>query len=258
MRMNRKTCSALFYKACEALPGSAGYEQFSAMGDALSPPAQDLLEKEKEHLTRLQLMDRELLTKGCGLVAGVDEAGRGPLAGPVIAAAAAFRELPFLPFVNDSKLLGHDERETLLAWIEKTCHIGIGQASHEEIDLLNIHRASLLAMARAVEALPVRPGFLLIDGRFVIPGLSMPQKSIIKGDRTSFSIACASIAAKVTRDRIMEDLHLQYPHYGFARHMGYPTQEHCKALEIYGPCAVHRKSYGPVRACLAGMVQDEG
>lgn len=258
--MNRKTCVALFYKACRALPGSVRYEQshLSALSEALSLPAKRLLEKEKEHLARLQLIDQELLKNGCALIAGVDEAGRGPLAGPVIAAAAAFREMPFLPFVNDSKLLGPDERKTLLSWIEKTCHIGIGQATHEEIDRLNIHRASLLAMARAVEALPVKPGFLLIDGRFIIPGLSMPQRSLIQGDRISFSVACASIAAKVTRDRIMEDLHLHYPHYGFAHHMGYPTKEHRKALEIHGPCAFHRKSYGPVRACLAGAVNDEG
>jgi len=252
--MNRKQCFTLFYEACAALPGGIrfGLSRYRAVGDALPVQAKLLLEKENEHLARLQIHDRELLHQGFTIVAGIDEAGRGPLAGPVVAAAAAFRELPLLPFVNDSKLLGPLEREALLPWIEKTCHIGIGQATHDEIDSLNIHRASLLAMARAVEALPVKPGFLLIDGRFAIPGLPVPQRPLIKGDRTSFSIACASIAAKVTRDRIMNELHLQYPHYGFAHHMGYPTKEHCRALREHGPCAVHRKTYGPVRAFLGG------
>lgn len=252
--MNRKKCFTLFYEACGASAGVSGTGLFDyhAVREALPLAAHLLLEKEKEHLERIQVHDSELLNSGCQVIAGVDEAGRGPLAGPVVAAAAAFRELPLLPFVNDSKLLGPGERKALLPWIERACHVGIGQASHEEIDRLNIHRASLLAMARAVNALPVRPGFLLVDGRFVIPGLSIPQKALVKGDRVSFSVACASIAAKVARDAIMENLHHQYPHYGFAHHMGYPTKEHCSALVAHGPCAVHRKSYGPVRACLGG------
>jgi ribonuclease HII len=249
--MNRNKLLSRFFAACVKGEERGIPALWWRGGNGEPEEMQRLLEQEKERITELQAPERELFTRGFSPCAGVDEAGRGPLAGPVVAAAASFTCLPRLPFINDSKKLGRKERKALFSWLGKFCHLSIGMATHEEVDVLNIHRASLLAMERAVKGLPEKPSYILVDGRFTIPGISIPQRAVIKGDSRVFSIACASIAAKVTRDAIMEEYHSLYPQYGFALHRGYPTKDHCHALKVHGPCAIHRKTYGPVRACLA-------
>ncbi|GIW41343.1 MAG: ribonuclease HII [Candidatus Binatia bacterium] len=187
--------------------------------------------------------ERRLWERGILDVAGVDEAGVGPLAGPVVAAAVLlprdFRDRE----IDDSKRLGPSRRERLAEKIRENARaLGIGIATVEEIDRLNVYHAALLAMRRAVEALSVRPAYLLVDGRR-IPGIEIPQERIVGGDRRSFSIAAASIVAKVTRDALMREADRLYPGYGFARHMGYGTREHREALERFGPCPWHRRSF---------------
>ncbi len=183
--------------------------------------------------------------------AGVDEAGRGPLAGPVVAAAV------ILPYrfdherLTDSKKLSPARR--LVIYEELTTRVdvawAVGEASVAEIDQLNILRATGRAMQRAVDGLDPAPDHLLVDGR-PMRGLTVPQTSIINGDARSFSVAAASVIAKVTRDRLMEQLHARYPQYGFAGHKGYGTSAHRAALARYGPCPVHRRSFAPVRHAL--------
>jgi ribonuclease HII len=191
--------------------------------------------------------ERKLWRMGVVNVAGIDEAGRGPLAGPVVAAAVVFPSSFFLPAVDDSKRLSPGERERLFGLIVRgAVAVGIGQADHEEIDRLNILNATYLAMHRAVGCLPVKPGHLLVDGnrfRQAAEGGSIPFTTIVGGDALSFSIAAASIVAKVTRDRIMCELDVSYPVYGFARHKGYPTPGHRDVLSRIGPCAVHRRTF---------------
>ncbi len=182
-----------------------------------------------------------------GLVAGVDEAGRGPLAGPVVAAAAILEPGAIPAGLDDSKRLRPARRETLFAALTATARIGIGIADIAEIDRLNIRGATMLAMKRAVEALPVVPDLALIDGNRT-PDLACPARAIVKRDGRALSIAAASIAAKVTRDRIMADLARLFPGYGWERNAGYGTQEHLAALARLGPTAHHRLSFAPVRA----------
>lgn len=180
-------------------------------------------------------------------VAGLDEAGRGPLAGPVVAAAVIFEPEPMIPLVDDSKKLAEDVRENLYALIiEQALFYGIGMASVAEIDRINIYQASMLAMRRALEALPSRPDHLLVDGRF-FPYDDIPATPIVKGDSRSYSIAAASILAKVTRDRLMCDYDVEYPQYCFSSHKGYATPAHLDAIEQYGFCAIHRRSFHPKR-----------
>ena len=179
-------------------------------------------------------------------VAGVDEAGRGPLAGPVIAAAVILDPNNPIPGLADSKLLTEKQREALYALIqERALAWAVGRAEAAEIDTINILQASLLAMQRAVNALHIVPQLALIDGNRC-PKLSCAAKAIIRGDQTEPAISAASIIAKVTRDREMILLDQQYPHYGFAQHKGYPTKAHVAALQKYGASDVHRKSFGPV------------
>ncbi|MDA8162898.1 MAG: ribonuclease HII [Desulfobacteraceae bacterium] len=176
-------------------------------------------------------------------VAGVDEAGRGCLAGPVVAAAVVFQRSVFIPEVRDSKTLSPKERMAADKLIRaKARSIGIGMVGPEEIDRINILRASLKAMAMAVDGLDVRPKALLIDGNQPIPHI-LPQKTIVGGDACSFTIAAASIIAKVHRDGIMAELSDAYPQYNFARHKGYPTREHLAALKLNGPCPIHRMTF---------------
>jgi len=180
------------------------------------------------------------------LVAGVDEAGRGPLAGPVVAAAVILGDA-VIAGLADSKTLGGAARESLHEQIVATAHaVGVGMASVAEIDALNIHHATLLAMRRAVEALTHLPGAALIDGRFC-PSLRCPAQALVGGDATEPAISAASIVAKVRRDRIMLELHERFPVYGFDRHKGYPTPAHLRALADWGACAEHRRSFRPVR-----------
>ena len=182
----------------------------------------------------------------CGPVCGVDEAGRGPLAGPVVAAAVILAPARIPEGLNDSKALSHTKRELLLNAILKTAQIGIGIAEPEEIDRINILQASLIAMRRAVLALPTLPDMALIDGN-KLPELPCKAEAIVKGDSRSLSIAAASIVAKVTRDRLMVEAESRYPGYGLAGHKGYPTKAHIAALQLLGPSPIHRLSFKPVK-----------
>jgi ribonuclease HII len=185
-----------------------------------------------------------------GLMAGVDEAGRGPLAGPVVAAAVILDELKPIKGLDDSKQLGPRTRERLFDEIRaKALCVCIAEASVEEIDALNILQATLLAMRRAVEGLRLKPAKVLVDGNR-LPVLSMQAEAIVRGDATVKAISAASILAKVHRDRLCLTLHEQHPLYGFDGHKGYPTPAHLAALREHGACPHHRRSFGPVRAVL--------
>lgn len=182
---------------------------------------------------------------GFRLLAGVDEVGRGPLAGPVVAAACLVPASVRLEGVRDSKALSARSRRKLFWKIITRTLVGIGVVSEQEIDRINILRASLVAMREAVLALSVTPDFLLIDGRFAID-LPLPQLAVVRGDEKLVSIGAASIVAKVTRDEMMTAYDLQYPHYGFRYHKGYPTRAHMAALATCGPSPIHRVSFHPV------------
>ena len=191
-----------------------------------------------------------------GLVAGVDEAGRGPLAGPVVAAAVILDELAPIKGLRDSKTLGARTRERLFDEIRaKALCCSIAQASVEEIDALNILQATLLAMRRAVQGLRLRPHEVLVDGNR-LPQLPMPAQAIVQGDAKVQAIAAASILAKVQRDRLCLALHEQHPQYGFDGHKGYPTPAHLAALREHGACAQHRRSFAPVRDALGAADLD--
>ncbi len=191
--------------------------------------------------------DRETISSGKW--AGVDEAGRGPLAGPVVAAAVIVIEPEGLAGLNDSKKVTPKKRKILYGEIISRQLVGIGFADEKEIDSLNILQASLLAMKRAVLDLPLSPDGLLIDGTFSTD-LPLPQKTIVSGDAKSASIAAASIVAKVIRDAWMEKMEAEYPPYGFAKHKGYGTATHLQALNEHGACAIHRRSFDPVRKSI--------
>jgi len=191
-----------------------------------------------------------LVWETTGLVAGVDEAGRGPLAGPVVAAAVILDDLHPIKGLADSKLLTARRREKLFDEIRaKALCCSIAQASVEEIERLNILQATLLAMRRAVEGLRLKPNLVLVDGNR-LPLLSMRAEAIIKGDALVAAISAASILAKVQRDRWCGELDLQYPQYGFAKHKGYGTAEHLAALRLHGACPEHRKTFRPVLELL--------
>lgn len=184
------------------------------------------------------------------IIAGVDEVGRGPLAGPVIAAAVILDPDNPVDGLADSKTLSEKKRNLLAIEIENKCLAwAVGRAEIEEIDAINILKASLLAMSRAVIALTLQPHRILVDGTHT-PDVDMPAEAIIKGDSKCPAISAASIIAKVTRDREMTELDRIYPGYGFARHKGYPTREHLQALQTLGVSRIHRHSFGPVRELL--------
>jgi ribonuclease HII len=191
--------------------------------------------------------ERALRARGFLLVAGVDEAGRGPLAGPVVAAAVILPEDFALDGLTDSKKVSAPQREKFYAILTASAEIlwAVAKASVEEIDRLNILRATHLAMARAIEALPRRPDHALVDG-LPVRDLPVDHTALVEGDSLSLSIAAASIVAKVTRDRLMVELDAQYPQYGFARHKGYGVREHIEALRKHGPCPAHRRTFAPV------------
>lgn len=185
--------------------------------------------------------------EGCHYVCGIDEAGRGPLAGPVMTAAVMLPQGYELPGLNDSKKLTARKREELYAALMADERVlkCVAQASVEEIDKLNILRATHLAMARAAQGLPQQPDMCLIDG-LPVPGFPLPSRSLVKGDARCLSIAAASILAKVSRDHYMQELARQYPHYGFERHAGYGTRQHMQAIRQYGITPHHRRSFAPV------------
>ncbi|HET8720578.1 MAG TPA: ribonuclease HII [Nitrospira sp.] len=193
----------------------------------------------------------EARRRGYRRIAGLDEAGRGPLAGPVVASAVVLPSRCRIIGCDDSKLLSESEREQLYVTMTgRAVAIGIGCASHEEIDRLNILEASRLAMRRALAGLRPQPDCLLIDA-ISLPGCHIPVRPIVKGDLLCLSVAAASIVAKVTRDRLMAEYHRQFPRYNFLSHKGYGTEEHLQHLATYGPCVIHRRTYAPVAEALA-------
>src|SRR5690242_8134188 len=196
------------------------------------------------------IYESRLLKAMSGPIAGVDEAGRGPLAGPVVAGAVIFERGRIPKGIDDSKQMTAEAREELYVRIvESAVAYGVGEASVDEIDLVNIRQATHLAMARAVRAMTIAPMFALVDGNDA-PALPCPCDTLIDGDARSVSIAAASIIAKVTRDRMMMALHEEFPHYGWLTNMGYSTPEHYAGLDKHGPCLHHRRSFAPIHNIL--------
>ena len=196
------------------------------------------------------LFNDAMLEESADLIAGVDEAGRGPLAGPVVAAAVILDPMRPIDRLRDSKKLTEASRERLAAEIkERALDWSVAHATVEEIDELNILQATMLAMKRAISGLTVRPSLVLVDGNRV-PRIDLPVNAIIQGDDKIAAISAASIIAKTTRDHWLEELDERYPEYGFAKHKGYGTKEHLEALAKYGPLPVHRKSFGPVKQAI--------
>jgi ribonuclease HII len=216
----------------------------------------DFFNVERKKHGAMKVYEEKARKKGLTTVAGVDEVGRGPLAGPLVAAAVVFDRIPFLPCVDDSKKLTGRERE-LLSWFIRRISLAyaIGIVEPEEIDRMNVHNASLEAMRRAIRQLSIPPRCILVDGLFSIPSVNITQKAIVKGDQQSFTIACASIIAKVARDRMMDEYEVRYPQYGFGKHKGYPTKRHIDALTKYGCTPIHRKSYAPVKQILSPVYE---
>lgn len=203
-----------------------------------------------ERMERMVRYERHAYQQGATAVAGLDEAGRGCLAGPVVAAAVVLPRDWRHAEINDSKQLTAHQRDRLFAVIhEHALSIGVGIASVEVVDRLNILQATHVAMKEAVSNLSISPDFLLLDA-VQLSNMPMPQHSIIKGDALSLSIAAASIIAKVTRDRMMVEYDRQYPAYGFAVHKGYGTQQHRSAIKQYGPCPIHRRTFRGVKEYL--------
>ena len=202
---------------------------------------------ERKRLDAMLHFERVLWKAGIVHIAGVDEVGVGPLAGPVVAAAVIFPPNTEIDSVDDSKALDEETRQTLDVAIRgKAAAIGIGLVDVDEIDRLNIYHAGIRAMQLALSSLPIAPQHVLVDSR-TIPGLSQPQNSFDKGDGINFSIAAASIVAKVYRDRLMTEMDAAYPGYGFASHKGYATPEHQQAIRQLGPCEIHRRSFDYIR-----------
>jgi ribonuclease HII len=190
-------------------------------------------------------IERTFWLQGIGHIAGVDEAGRGPLAGPVVAAAVIFPKNTVIDGVNDSKKCSAKHREKLFKLIyDQAVSVGIGIVDHEVIDRINILQATTLAMQKALENLYIQPELAMVDGNSFKHD-TIKFRNIIGGDAKSFTIAAASIIAKVTRDRIMCELDVRFPHYGFARHKGYGTHQHIEAMRTYGLCEIHRRSFHP-------------
>ena len=203
----------------------------------------DKIRQEKERLERINIYENEGYEKGYLYIGGIDEAGRGPLAGPVVASVVVFKKGTKIEGVNDSKKLSEAKRDELFEIIkEEALDYGIGIVNNEEIDEFNILNATYMAMKKAINCLHKAPDFLLIDAA-TIPGIDTDQKAIIKGDSKSISIAAASILAKVTRDSIMYHYDEIYPEYGFKSHKGYGTKEHYEAIEKHGITPIHRKSF---------------
>ena len=198
-------------------------------------------------------MPNNLIERGLGwpqkLIAGIDEAGRGPWAGPVVSAAVILNEKNIPDGLNDSKKLSEKKRLSLFSSIYNFHSVGVGISSIEEIDNMNVLQATFLSMSRAVNDLNPQPEHVLVDGN-LDPGLDFKTDCIVKGDSASLSIAAASIIAKVTRDNLMIELDGEYPYYCWKKNKGYGTSEHRKALEMYGPCKYHRKSFSPINKML--------
>jgi ribonuclease HII len=210
-------------------------------------------------------IENELIAKGYNFVIGIDEVGRGPLAGPVVACAAVLKsygnnEIKEFDLVRDSKMLSEKQREEIFSFIQENFFVGTGLCDHETIDRMNILEASFLAMKKAVAELlrnmdhgahsMEQKIMILVDGNKKIPNFSMEQRALVGGDRIVKSISAASIIAKVTRDRMMKEMHEKYPEYGFDKHKGYGTRFHVEALQKNGPCKIHRKTFEPVKTLV--------
>ena len=207
-----------------------------------------MTEKESIRLDNLKRFEQNLYDEGNKFICGIDEAGRGPLAGPVVVGAVVMKPDSKLEWVNDSKKVTEKRREILYdRIIEESLAWGVGIVSWDEIDDLNILNATkkglTIALKQVVDKLQTKPDIVLVDALREIDTLGIPYQSIIKGDATCYSIACSSIIAKVTRDRIMREYDDAFPEYGFAKHKGYGTKEHIEAIKKYGPCLIHRKSF---------------
>lgn len=199
---------------------------------------------ETERLIKLFEIEEHFIEKGNTLIGGIDEAGRGPLAGPVVAACVVLEKNPMIKKINDSKKISEKVREELFEEIKNnSISYGIGIADNNEIDSLNIYGATMLAMKRAIEMCDIKPDFILIDGNQAIKEISLPQKTVIQGDARCSSIACASILAKVTRDSLMKEYAKLYTEYGFEKHKGYGTLEHVDAIRKFGVTPIHRMSF---------------
>lgn len=205
-------------------------------------------------MTDLLAYEKELYNQGIEYIAGTDEAGRGPLAGPVVAAAVILPKGLIITGVNDSKQLTEKKREELFDIInEKALAIGISFIDNNKIDEINILEASRLAMMEAIKQLKIKPQYVLSDAMKM--NIDVPVKPIIKGDALSESIAAASIIAKVMRDRFMDEMDLKYPNYGFKKHKGYPTKDHIEAIKKYGITPIHRKTFKPIKTMLIEQLE---
>ena len=201
-------------------------------------------EKEEARLIELKKIEKEFYDKNVKYIAGIDEAGRGPLAGPVVVASVIMPEDSMIEGVNDSKKVSESKREKLYDLIlNEAISYGIGISYQDEIDEINILQATKKSLTQAIQQMEIKPNVILVDALTGIDTLKIPYKSIIKGDAKCYSIAAASIIAKVTRDRIMREWDKVYPEYGFASHKGYGTAKHIAAIKEFGPCPIHRRSF---------------
>lgn len=206
---------------------------------------------EEQRLDLMLQFDNKFRSQGFNLIAGVDEAGRGPLAGPVVASAVILPDECEILGVNDSKKLTEAKRESLFPQIVKSAvAIGVGIVHEQVIDEINILQATIKAMQKAIETLKINPDCILVDA-LVIPDIGIEQVAIEKGDSLSMSVAAASVVAKVTRDRLMMEYDKKYPQYNFAKHKGYGTKEHIEAISKFGPCEIHRKTFKRVKEYIA-------
>ncbi len=225
---------------------------------AQAPRLQACLRKERRRLEAMSLLEGLPVEPGAGTVAGADEVGRGPMAGPLVAAAVSFRSIPWLPGLRDSKKLKPEEREALVPWIQAQAESwAIRVVPVEDLNAPEgtIHSHSLAAMRHCVLRLVPSPKRLLVDGCFPLPDLDIPQQAVVHGDNLCLTVAAASVLAKVHRDRLMTEMDVVWPGYGFAGHKGYCTPDHREALERLGPCPEHRTRFEPVRARASRNVQ---
>lgn len=218
-----------------------------------------LNDNETLRLYELQAFEREARAAGFTHIAGVDEAGRGPLAGPVVAAACSMPEHTLIPGINDSKKLTPKQRLTLfnILTTHPNINFGIGIVSPKEIDRINILQATIVAMNQAIDNLTKKPEFLLVDG-LQIPSHPIPNRKIIKGDSRCYLIAAASIIAKETRDKLMLEYHEKWPQYGFDKHKGYGTQQHRNNIQQHGPCPIHRMTFEPLKSLFSPDLFSDG
>ena len=201
-------------------------------------------EKEETRLLELKKIEKDFFDKGIDLIAGIDEAGRGPLAGPVVVACVILDKNSMIEGVNDSKKISESKREKLYEIItQEAISYGVGIVYQEEIDEINILQATKKALTESISSMKIKPNLIMVDALTGINTLKIPYKSIIKGDAKCYSIAAASIIAKVTRDRIMREWDKVYPEYGFSSHKGYGTAKHIQAIREYGLCPIHRRSF---------------